>query len=61
MGLSINMLGGNANMWKLQHNVLHHTYTNIQGHDEDIEAGRIIRFSEHTKWHKFHKYQKYIL
>ena len=28
--------------------------------DEDIEAGRIIRFSEHTKWHKFHKYQKYL-
>jgi fatty acid desaturase len=28
--------------WQVQHNVLHHTYTNIPGHDEDLDAGRII-------------------
>jgi linoleoyl-CoA desaturase len=39
--------------------VLHHTYTNIQGHDEDIDAGRVIRFSQHSKWLKIHKIQKY--
>ena len=50
MGSSIYILAGNDYNWKVQHNVLHHTYTNIQGHDEDIDAGRIIRFSEHSKW-----------
>ena len=30
--------------WKVQHNVLHHTYTNIHGHDEDLDAGRVLRF-----------------
>ncbi|MDT0554065.1 fatty acid desaturase family protein [Urechidicola vernalis] len=59
MGSSIYILAGNDYNWKVQHNVLHHTYTNIQGHDEDIEAGRIIRFSKHAKWYKIHKYQKY--
>ncbi len=59
MGGSIYILAGNDYNWKVQHNVLHHTYTNIQGHDEDIDAGRIIRFSKHTKWLKIHKYQKY--
>jgi linoleoyl-CoA desaturase len=32
--------------WQVQHNVLHHTYTNIPGHDEDLDAGRIIRFTK---------------
>ncbi|MCK5637127.1 MAG: acyl-CoA desaturase [Flavobacteriaceae bacterium] len=59
MGSSIYILAGNDYNWKVQHNVLHHTYTNIQGLDEDIDAGRIIRFSKHAKWLKIHKFQKY--
>ena len=59
MGSSIYILAGNVYNWKVQHNVLHHTYTNIQGYDEDIDAGRIIRFSKHTKWLKIHRYQKF--
>ena len=59
MGGSIYILAGNVYNWKVQHNVLHHTYTNIHGHDEDLEAGRILRFSKHTKWQKHHKFQHY--
>ncbi|MDR6301282.1 fatty acid desaturase family protein [Mesonia maritima] len=59
MGGSMYILAGNVYNWQVQHNVLHHTYTNIHGHDEDLEAGRIIRFSEHSKWRKFHKFQHY--
>ncbi|SFS65209.1 linoleoyl-CoA desaturase [Lutibacter maritimus] len=59
MGSSIYILAGNVYNWKVQHNVLHHTFTNIQGHDEDIDAGRIIRFSRHAKWLPIHKFQKY--
>ncbi len=57
MGSSMYILAGNVYNWKVQHNVLHHTYTNIHEHDEDMEAGRIIRFSEHAPWYKVHKYQ----
>lgn len=59
MGGSIYILAGNVYNWQVQHNVLHHTYTNIPGHDEDLDAGRIIRFSKEAKWEKFHKFQHY--
>jgi fatty acid desaturase len=32
------MLAGNVYNWQVQHNVLHHTYTNIPGHDEDLDG-----------------------
>jgi len=57
MGASMYFLAGNVYNWQVQHNVLHHTYTNIHGHDEDLDAGRIIRFSEHSEWKFFHKFQ----
>lgn len=59
MGASIYILAGNVYNWKVQHNVLHHTYTNIHGHDEDLDAGRIIRFTEHAEWRGFHRFQHY--
>lgn len=57
MGSSMYILSGNVYNWQVQHNVLHHTYTNIHGHDEDMETGGIMRFSEHTKWRRFHRFQ----
>ena len=59
MGGTIYVLAGNVYNWQVQHNVLHHTYTNIPGHDEDLDAGRIIRFTKEAKWHSFHRFQQY--
>ncbi|MEZ2415384.1 fatty acid desaturase [Muriicola sp. E247] len=59
MGSSIYILAGNVYNWQVQHNVLHHTYTNIHNHDEDLEAGRVLRFSKHAKWHRFHRFQHF--
>lgn len=59
MGGTIYVLAGNVYNWQVQHNVLHHTYTNIHGHDEDLEAGKIIRFTHEAKWRRFHKFQHY--
>ena len=57
MGMTINFVGGSAKLWKLQHNVLHHTYTNVAGMDEDIDGPGFIRFSPHHKHKTIHKYQ----
>ena len=57
MGGSIYILAGNVYNWKVQHNVLHHTYTNIPGHDEDLDAGRVLRFTKQTEWKRHHKFQ----
>jgi linoleoyl-CoA desaturase len=51
------LVGGYDVTWRLQHNVLHHTYTNIDGLDHDIDAGILLRFSPHTERRKFHRFQ----
>lgn len=57
---SFNLLGGNAYMWDITHNQVHHTYTNIPGHDEDIEvAPGILRLSPEEKRKGFMRYQQY--
>lgn len=57
LGYVINFIGGSAVNWKIQHNILHHSYTNIHEFDEDINAGPILRFSPDQKWYKFHRLQ----
>lgn len=57
LGVSMNMIGGSALNWKIQHNVLHHTYTNIDGMDDDITPKFILRFSPHSTLKSYHKYQ----
>lgn len=55
---TVDCLGINSNLWRYQHNVLHHTYTNIHGHDEDIDAPLfLLRFSPYSKRYKIHKFQ----
>jgi linoleoyl-CoA desaturase len=57
IGRTLHAIGGTAENWKVQHNVLHHTYTNIQGIDEDIDTKVILRFSPHAQHRKIHKAQ----
>lgn len=57
LGASIYMICGNASTWKVQHNVLHHTFTNIDELDEDMDAGGLIRMHHNQPWKKMHKYQ----
>jgi linoleoyl-CoA desaturase len=57
VGNVIYFIGGNKFNWKVQHNVLHHTYTNIEGHDEDIEPKAIFRMSQASPLKKIHRFQ----
>jgi len=57
LGNLMNILGANSSIWKLQHNVLHHSFTNIDGADEDINAPSFLRFSPHQKLRPIHRYQ----
>ena len=57
LGLSFDMLGANGYMWRLTHNVIHHTYTNIHGIDEDLEISPILRLSPHSKRLGIHRWQ----
>lgn len=57
LGLTLNILGGNAFIWKVKHNINHHTYTNIEGYDDDIAKHPIFRFSPEQELKWFHKFQ----
>jgi len=57
MGRSINLAGGGVLNWKLQHNVLHHMYTNVVPMDEDIQDRLVVRLSPHTKVRGIHRFQ----
>jgi linoleoyl-CoA desaturase len=58
LGRVMNIVGTYAPNWKIQHNVLHHTYTNIEGHDEDISPGaNLLRLNKKNNRLPIHKYQ----
>lgn len=57
LGSSLNLLGGSSFNWKLQHNMLHHTYTNVVNMDDDIDDKLFMRFSPHTKVKWYHRFQ----
>ncbi|WP_228853309.1 fatty acid desaturase family protein [Aegicerativicinus sediminis] len=51
------LVGGSSLVWRIQHNILHHVYTNIEEHDEDLYVLPILRFSPLQKRKKLHRYQ----
>lgn len=57
LGGSIYLLGGNAYNWEVQHNRLHHTYTNIHEVDEDITGKFLLRLSYQEKQKSLHRFQ----
>ncbi|MCE3279806.1 MAG: fatty acid desaturase [Bacteroidetes bacterium] len=57
MGYSLNFMGGSVYLWKYKHNVNHHSFTNIEGMDEDIDIKPWIRIHPDQKKHWFHRFQ----
>ena len=58
-GMSINFLGANVFMWKTKHNVVHHSFTNVDGVDDDLNARPFLRLSPSQKKFKIHQFQHY--
>ncbi|WNB17431.1 fatty acid desaturase family protein [Marivirga arenosa] len=59
LGFTANFIGAYHINWKIQHNVLHHSFTNINEYDEDIDKKGIIRFSPHQERRSFFKFQAF--
>ena len=53
----LDLVGGSSALWRIQHNVLHHSFTNIEGLDEDIDTPGILRFTPNRPLKKIHKLQ----
>lgn len=60
IGYTFDLLGANSYMWKITHNVIHHTYTNIDGIDEDLAVSPLIRLSPRSPWRPVHRVQQWL-
>ena len=50
-------MGASSTTWRVAHNLLHHTYTNVPGVDTDIEPGPLLRFNTEAKRYPWHRFQ----
>jgi linoleoyl-CoA desaturase len=57
MGSTMYLIGSNVFNWKIQHNIYHHAYTNIDGLDEDIQSRWIIRLCDFKPLKPIHRFQ----
>jgi linoleoyl-CoA desaturase len=57
MGLSANTMGVNAWFWKQKHNIIHHTFTNVDGVDDDIIKAPFLRLCPSQKQQWIHRFQ----
>src|SRR5210317_192682 len=53
------LLGSNIFNWKIQHNIKHHSFTNIYNYDPDISNLKIIRLCQYGPLKKYHHYQHF--
>jgi linoleoyl-CoA desaturase len=57
LGLTLNALGGNSFIWRHKHNIIHHTYPNVDGIDDDIAKTPFIRMCSSQQWAPMHRVQ----
>jgi len=58
---SYDLVGLSSFVWKYTHNQGHHTYTNIAGHDPDINKPGLLRLSPHDPLYKAHRFQHWYI
>jgi linoleoyl-CoA desaturase len=56
-GLALDLVGASSYVWRFKHNVLHHTYTNVDGMDADVDAGPFLRLTRGQRRRRFHRLQ----
>lgn len=60
LSFSLDLLGASSVLWRHKHNVMHHTYTNIDGTDPDLEGGRPwLRLAPSHPRRPWHRYQRF--
>lgn len=57
MGHSLNLMGGSVYFWKMKHNQNHHTFTNVEGMDDDIDIEPFVRVHPGQKRRWYHRFQ----
>lgn len=61
MAFTLDMIGGSSYFWRWKHNVLHHTYPNIEGADDDINVGPLGRLAPQQPRYRLHRFQHFYM
>jgi len=56
---TLGVMGGSPYMWNSKHNLIHHMYTNIEGHDDDINIQPWMRMTPEQPKYALHRYQHF--
>jgi linoleoyl-CoA desaturase len=56
-GLALDFVGASSYVWRFKHNVQHHTYTNVDAMDVDVDAEPFLRLTRSQRRRGFHRYQ----
>ncbi|WP_244924015.1 fatty acid desaturase family protein [Enhygromyxa salina] len=53
----LDLLGASSYVWRVKHGVIHHTYTNIEGVDDDLDAAPFARMAPGQPHRRLHRFQ----
>jgi linoleoyl-CoA desaturase len=54
---ALDFIGASSYFWNQKHNILHHTHTNVEDVDDDLDARPFLRMTTCQPRHWFHRYQ----
>jgi linoleoyl-CoA desaturase len=60
-GSTLDLMGVSSFIWRPKHNTFHHTYTNIDGVDFDLDFGALARLSPGQPRRLWHRHQHWYL
>lgn len=60
-GHSLDILGCSSYVWKMKHNTIHHTWTNVVGFDDDLEVGALARMAPQQPRYPWHRAQHWYI
>lgn len=61
MAMSLDLVGGSSYIWRWKHSVFHHTYTNIQAYDADMDLGAVARLAPYQKLRFWQRWQHWYI
>jgi linoleoyl-CoA desaturase len=57
MSRSLDLVGGSSVLWRVKHGILHHSYTNLDELDDDIDTNGLLRLHPSQPHRPYHRYQ----
>jgi len=61
MARALDVIGGSSYLWHWKHGVLHHSNSNINGHDTDISLGGLVRLAPQRRLYAYQRWQHWYI